>query len=71
MKKDIHPKTREVKFICACGAEFKNDTTKGGDGNVSIEICSTCHPFFTGKQKIVDAAGRVDKFNKRYATNKG
>ena len=67
MKQDIHPKTREVKFNCACGASFMNETTKGGEGDMSIEICSVCHPFFTGKQKIVDAAGRVDKFNKRYA----
>ena len=70
MKKDIHPTSRETKFICACGASFDNRTTKGGADDVKIEICSVCHPFFTGKQKIVDAAGRVDKFNKRYAAKK-
>ena len=66
MKKDIHPQTRMSKFECACGASFMSETTKR-DEVVKIEICSVCHPFFTGKQKIVDSAGRVDKFNKRYA----
>ena len=66
MKKDIHPKTRISTFSCACGAEFSGETTKR-DEVVKIDICSVCHPFFTGKQKIVDTAGRVDKFNKRYA----
>jgi len=70
MKKDIHPKVREVDFTCACGARFKNETTKHGNEEMKVEICSNCHPFFTGKQKIVDAAGRVDKFNKRYAAKK-
>jgi len=67
MKKDTHPKVREVEFVCACGAKFKNETTKHGTDAMKVEICSACHPFFTGKQKIVDSAGRVDKFNKRYA----
>ena len=66
MKENTHPKTRECRFVCACGASFTNITTKGGIGDMKVEICSICHPFFTGKQKIVDAAGRVDKFNKRY-----
>ncbi|MCL2569787.1 MAG: 50S ribosomal protein L31 [Firmicutes bacterium] len=66
MKKDIHPKTRSVDFVCSCGAKFANQTTKGGTEDMKIEICSVCHPFYTGKQKIIDAAGRVDKFNKRY-----
>lgn len=70
MKKEIHPKSREVAFSCACGSSFQNWTTKGGAETVKIEICSNCHPFFTGKQKIVDSAGRVDKFNKRYAVKK-
>ena len=69
MKKDIHPKTREAMFECACGAKFKNETTKNQEV-VKVEICSVCHPFFTGKQKIVDSAGRVDKFQRRYAAKK-
>jgi len=69
MKKEIHPGSHPAKFSCACGAEFMNETTKKGD-EVKVEICSVCHPFFTGKQKLVDTAGRVDKFNKRYAAKK-
>ncbi|MCL2846837.1 MAG: 50S ribosomal protein L31 [Firmicutes bacterium] len=69
MKKDIHPKVKEAEFVCACGARMMNETTKN-ETEVKIDICSVCHPFFTGKQKLVDTAGRVDKFNKRYATAK-
>ena len=65
MKKNIHPDYHPAKFSCACGNEFMCATTKAGD-TVKVEICGKCHPFFTGKQKIVDAAGRVDRFNKRY-----
>ena len=71
MKKDIHPKVRSAEFSCACGAKFMCETTKGGVEDVKVEICSVCHPFFTGKQKIIDTAGRVDKFNKRYAAAAG
>jgi len=70
MKKEIHPNSHPAKFICACGASFMCETTKHGD-EVKVEICSTCHPFFTGKQKIVDSAGRVEKFNKRYGAKSG
>jgi UDP-N-acetylmuramate--alanine ligase len=66
MKEKIHPDYHEAEFICACGNKFMNATTKPGK-EVKVEICNKCHPFYTGKQKIVDAAGRVDKFNKRYA----
>ena len=66
MKKDTHPDYHEAKFICACGNEFMNATTRPGN-EVKVEICNKCHPFYTGKQKIVDSAGRVEKFNKRYA----
>ena len=66
MKKNTHPNYHEAEFICACGNKFMCATTKPGT-EVKVEICSRCHPFFTGKQKIVDAAGRVEKFNKRYA----
>ena len=63
MKPEIHPKYEEVTVACACGNSFKTRST--GD-DLSIEICSECHPFFTGKQKLVDTAGRVDRFNRRY-----
>ena len=66
MKKEIHPKTQNATFACACGAQFKGDTTKR-DNPVKLDICNQCHPFYTGKQKIVDAAGMVEKFNKRFA----
>ena len=65
MKPEIHPKYNEITVACACGSSFKTRSTMGED--LSIEICSECHPFFTGKQKLVDTAGRVDRFNKRYA----
>ena len=64
MKQEIHPKYDEVSVTCACGNTFKTRSTLGEE--LHIEICSECHPFFTGKQKLVDTAGRVDRFNKRY-----
>jgi len=65
MKPEIHPKYNEIKVSCACGHSFMTRSTMGEE--LHIEICSECHPFFTGKQKLVDTAGRVDRFNKRYA----
>ena len=65
MKADIHPKYHEVTVTCACGATFKTGTTKDCEV-LKVDICSNCHPFFTGKQKLVDTGGRVDKFKKRY-----
>jgi len=65
MKAGIHPEYNEITVTCACGEAFKTRSTKKGD--LHIEICSACHPFFTGKQKLVDTAGRVDRFNRRYA----
>ena len=65
MKADIHPKYHEVTVACACGATFKTGTTKDCEV-LKVDICSNCHPFFTGKQKLVDTGGRVDKFKKRY-----
>ena len=62
MKEGIHPKYANVTIRCACGAEV---VTKSTAGDMRVEICSKCHPFFTGKQKFVDAGGRVDKFKKR------
>ncbi|MCL2177046.1 MAG: 50S ribosomal protein L31 [Firmicutes bacterium] len=64
MKPEIHPDYREATYICACGEAFVNGTTRKQDV-VRIEICNKCHPFFTGKQKMVDASGRVDRFKKR------
>jgi large subunit ribosomal protein L31 len=63
MKKDIHPKYGESQVRCACGETFKTGSTKE---ELSVEICSKCHPFFTGKQKLIDSGGRVDRFKKRY-----
>lgn len=62
MKQGIHPEYNVVTVKCACGAEY---TTRSTKNDVKVEICSKCHPFFTGKQKFVDAGGRVDKFKKR------
>jgi large subunit ribosomal protein L31 len=67
MKKDIHPEYVECTVICACGNTFKTRSTKK---EIRTEICSQCHPFFTGKQKFVDSAGRVEKFKKKYANLK-
>jgi len=64
MKPGIHPEYAEITVTCACGETFKTRSTKKSD--LHVEICSACHPFFTGKQKLVDTAGRVDRFNKRY-----
>ena len=63
MKNGIHPEYKDAKIICACGEVIETKSTKG---DMRVDICSKCHPFFTGKQKFVDAGGRVDKFNKRY-----
>ena len=71
MQPDIHPKYDELKVTCSCGASFKTKSTLGKD--LHVDVCSSCHPFYTGKQKIVDTAGRVDKFKKRFggiSTNK-
>jgi len=64
MKPGIHPEYVDITVTCACGETFQTRSTKKGD--LHVEICSACHPFFTGKQKLVDTAGRVDRFNKRY-----
>jgi len=65
MKQEIHPNYQEINVICACGHSFKTRSTMSED--LHVEICSDCHPFFTGKQKLVDTAGRVDRFKRRYA----
>ncbi len=64
MRKDIHPSYFEADAKCACGNTFK---TRSTSKNVHVDICSKCHPFFTGKQRLVDTAGRVEKFKKRYS----
>ena len=64
MKPGIHPKYQPVKITCACGNVFETRSTRA---KLSIEICATCHPFYTGKQKLVDTAGRVERFNRKYA----
>lgn len=65
MKQDIHPTYNPVEVTCSCGEKFVTKSTLGKD-NLHIEVCSKCHPFYTGKQKIVDSAGRVDKFQQKY-----
>lgn len=64
MKPDIHPKYDEIDVVCACGNQFKVHSTLGHE--LHVEICSACHPFYTGKQKIVDTAGRVSRFKEKY-----
>lgn len=64
MKENLHPKYEETTVTCACGNVIKTSSTKS---DIKVDICSKCHPFFTGKQKLVDTGGRVDRFNKRYA----
>ncbi|MDE2259559.1 MAG: 50S ribosomal protein L31 [Betaproteobacteria bacterium] len=66
MKADIHPKYEEVTVTCSCGNKFVTRSTLGKP-TLSVEVCSACHPFYTGKQKIVDTAGRVEKFRQKYA----
>ena len=63
MKKGIHPKYEKSIISCACGNSFETGSTKK---SMKVEICSVCHPFFTGKQKMIDTAGRVERFNKKY-----
>jgi large subunit ribosomal protein L31 len=63
MKPNIHPNYVEARVICACGETF---TTRSTKKEIHIEICSVCHPFFTGKQKLVDTAGRIERFQKKY-----
>jgi large subunit ribosomal protein L31 len=64
MKAEIHPAYSDIKVTCSCGNEFTTRSTLGED--LLIEVCSACHPFYTGKQKIIDTGGRVDKFRRKY-----
>ena len=63
MKAGIHPEYKELTITCACGATYKTRSTKK---NINVEICSNCHPYFTGKQKLIDTAGRVERFRRKY-----
>ena len=64
MKEGIHPKYEATTVKCHCGATFETQSTKIGD--ITTEICSSCHPFYTGKQKLIDTAGRIERFRKKY-----
>ena len=65
MKPEIHPDYQEISVTCSCGNTFETRSTLSG-GQLHIDVCSACHPFYTGQQKIVDSAGRVDKFRRKY-----
>ena len=67
MKEAIHPQYQEIEVVCACGSTFK---TRSTSPKVHVEICSDCHPFYTGNQKILDTAGRVERFRQKYANVK-
>jgi large subunit ribosomal protein L31 len=67
MKENIHPNYEQTTIKCACGAIFETASTKK---NLHVDICSKCHPFFTGKQKLIDTGGRIERFNKRFKTDK-
>lgn len=67
MKANIHPEMKEITATCACGATFKTMSTKD---HIEVEVCSECHPFYTGKQGRASKAGQVEKFNKKYGFNK-
>lgn len=69
MKADSHPNYNQVKVTCSCGNEFTTGSTIG-KSELSIEICSSCHPFYTGTQKMMDTAGRVDRFHQKYGKKK-
>ena len=68
MKKGIHPKYTDVAISCACGNKIQTRSTKGED--MTLEICAECHPFYTGKQKLIDSAGRIERFRKKYGNKR-
>lgn len=69
MKADIHPEYKDVNVTCSCGNSFQTRSTLSKD-ELQVEVCSQCHPFYTGKQKILDSAGQIDKFRKRFGGGK-
>jgi large subunit ribosomal protein L31 len=70
MKADIHPNYKDVQVTCSCGSNFTTRSTMPKDA-LHVEVCSLCHPFYTGKQKIVDTAGRVERFNQKFGSLRG
>lgn len=68
MREGIHPEYHQAKVVCNCGNEFVTGSTKG---DIHVEICSKCHPFYTGQQKAASARGRIEKFNRKYGVNAG
>lgn len=68
MKANIHPKYQELTANCSCGNVIKTHSTRGGE--MHLDVCSACHPFYTGKQKIVDSGGRIDRFKSRFGARK-
>jgi large subunit ribosomal protein L31 len=68
MKDGIHPEYKDAVITCACGASYKTGSTRG---SFTVDVCSNCHPFFTGKQRILDTAGRVERFRKKYEKKAG
>jgi len=69
MKPEIHPEYKQVSVTCSCGNAFTTGSTYA-KGDMTIEVCSQCHPFYTGKQKVLDSAGQIEKFNKRFGAKK-
>jgi len=69
MKENIHPEYQDIEATCSCGNVFKTRSTLCKD--IHIDVCSSCHPFYTGKQKVMDAGGRIDKFKKRFGSRIG
>lgn len=68
MQENIHPAYKAIQVECSCGNKFTTRSTLGADkGSLHLDICSACHPFYTGKQKMIDTAGRIDRFRKKYA----
>ena len=70
MRSGIHPAYKETTVVCGCGNNFTTRSTKES-GHIVVEVCSQCHPFYTGKQKVMDTAGRIDKFRQRYGKTTG
>lgn len=70
MKPDIHPKYRDINVTCSCGNKFVTKSTLKED-SLTLDVCSECHPFYTGKQRVVDTAGRVDRFRQKYGRKSG
>lgn len=68
MKQGIHPEYRETRIVCSCGTVIETRSTQ--DKEIRVEICSVCHPFYTGKQRLVDTAGRVERFKRKYGAEK-